>query len=77
MVWCAGKHGVYLNLLDDVRKSFETQDLVRVNCQGFHSKNLKLLGSQLQVSFSPANLSWAMGFLVIYSKKIVTHVSVP
>ncbi|CAM6120490.1 unnamed protein product [Calypogeia fissa] len=64
-----GKHGVYLTLVDDVRKAFETQDLVRVNCQGFHSKNLKLLGSQLQALVPCELISYEFEHILMWRSK--------
>ncbi|KAG6552368.1 hypothetical protein Mapa_006222 [Marchantia paleacea] len=42
------KNGVYVTLLDDVRKAFEKSDLVRVNCQGFEARNFRTLGVKLK-----------------------------
>lgn len=42
------KNGVFVTLLDDVRKAFEKSDLVRVNCQGFEARNFRALGVKLK-----------------------------
>ncbi|KAL3675355.1 hypothetical protein R1sor_025303 [Riccia sorocarpa] len=42
------KNGVYVTLVDDIRKAFEKSDLVRVNCQGFEARNFRTLGVKLK-----------------------------
>lgn len=49
MTWCAGKNGVYLTLVQDVRNAFQADDLVKVDCKGMNATDYKKIGAKLKV----------------------------